>query len=119
MGGAADERVRVGGQRVVHVVPHQRRRRRRRVVLSLFLKCMLVYDRLRETRLWDQTPDKAKRSLSRNLSTTNRHYILSPYLVVHDGAQDVGHHLAVCAPCIIDKPIHRLLLRQKICARFL
>ena len=68
MGGAADERVRVGGQRVVHVVPHQRRRRRRRVVLSLFLKCMLVYDRLRETRLWDQTPDKAKRSLSRTLS---------------------------------------------------
>ena len=28
VGGAADERVRVGGQRVVHVVPHQGRRRR-------------------------------------------------------------------------------------------
>ena len=31
VGGAADERVRVGGQRVVHVVPHQGRRRRRGV----------------------------------------------------------------------------------------
>ena len=52
VGGAADEGVRVGGQRVVDVVPHQRRRS-----------------------------------------------VGSAALLLHDRAQDVGHHLAVCAPC--------------------
>ena len=59
MSGAADERVRVGGQRVLHVVPHQRRRRR---VVAAASTCPLL-------------------------------------LLEHDRAQDVGHHLAVCAPC--------------------
>ena len=62
MSGAADERVRVGGQRVLHVVPHQRRRRRRRRVVAAASTCPLL-------------------------------------LLEHDRAQDVGHHLAVCAPC--------------------
>ena len=54
VGGAADERVRVGGQRVVHVVPHQGRRGVERIVALLGK---------------------------------------------HQRAQDVGHHLAVGAPC--------------------
>ena len=51
--GAADESIRVGGQRMVHVVPHKCR-----VVMVAFVTCPM-----------------------------------------HEGAQNVGHHLAVGASC--------------------
>ena len=70
MSGAADERVRVGGQRVLHVVPHQRRRRRRR-----------------------------RRRVVAAAAAAAAASTCPLLLLEHDRAQDVGHHLAVCAPC--------------------